>query len=175
MAFTSGSMLFTSLRQVRQTVRLASAFHLKLAGKRASKASELPLRQVKDHVSATEAPKAPKKTLVIDTRNLSVRFRGAEVALTPKCFKLLLVLARRASQVVHKETIYQSLWGHAHPDSYPYEKQIADHKGRLRKAFMEAVRHSRAISEQEISDLFVTKYGVGYQLALPQESIEIIE
>ncbi len=179
----------TSLRKLREAsyeriselaghqvaARLRSAFHLKPPGRRASKAAELPLRQMKDQVSGTASPKAPEKTLIIDTRNLSVSFKGAEVILKPKCFKLLLALAKRAPQVVHKETIYQALWGHRHPEYYVYDRQIADHKSRLRKAFMETARRSQAISEEETQELLVTKYGVGYQLALPQESIQIIE
>jgi len=39
----------------------------------------------------------------------------------------------------------------------------------------EAARRSAAFSEQEAKDLLVTKYGVGYRLALRRESIEVIE
>ena len=179
----------TSLRKLREApyeriaelvghplaANLRPAFHLKAPLRPAPRTGELLLHGPKDVASDSRTSEAAKTKLVINAQNLSVTFKGAEVVLTPKCFKLLRVLAKHASQFVHKETIYQALWGQAHPDSYPYEKQISDHKGRLHKEFMEAARRSTVISEEEVRELFITKYGVGYQLALPKESIEILE
>ena len=153
---------------------LASALHLK-SPKPATKGPAPSLERPRVAASSEQMRRASAHDLIIDTRNLSVTFRGAEITLTRKCFKLLLVLARQAPNFVHKEIIYQALWGQSHPDSYPYEKQISDHKTRLKKAFVAAAKHSTAISEQEVKDLLVTKYGVGYRLALPQDNIQIIE
>ncbi len=153
---------------------LRPVFHLKAPQPPAPKVNKVPQQNGKDGESDNSIDEALKTKLVIDTRNLSVTFRGEQLTLTPKCFKLLLILAKRASQFVHKEVIYQALWGTTHPDSYPYEKQIADHKGRLRKEFMDAAKRSAVISEEEIVDIILTKYGVGYQLALRPEDVEII-
>ena len=158
----------------RTAQKLASALHLKLP-KPGTKGAAPSAKRPRTTVSGDQMRRAGAHDLIIDTRNLSVTFRDVEITLTRKCFNLLLVLARRAPNFVHKQVIYEALWGQTHPDSYPYEKQISDHKTRLKKAFMAAATSSDIISEQEINELFVNKYGVGYQLALPQENIQIIE
>lgn len=116
-----------------------------------------------------------RPVLAIDKRNLTVRYKDLQATLTPKAFKLLELLARRAPQFVHKEEIYQALWGSTDPDLLPYERQIADHKGRLLRTLVQAARRSKLVSPHQVRELIISKYGVGYRLALDAEAIEILD
>ena len=113
--------------------------------------------------------------MVIRPRDMTARFKGVEVTLRPKAMKLLLLLAKRAPHFVHKEEIYESLWGASEPDCYPYEKQIADHKAKLVKALLEAAERSDNVTGQEVRELIDSRYGIGYRLCLSQKQIEVVD
>ncbi|MCD6326229.1 DEAD/DEAH box helicase [bacterium] len=131
---------------------------------------------VEPDIAATESPEAEfeDNLLTVNCTNLSVTYKGLVATLTPKTFKLLRLLAEHAPGFVHKERIYEALWGSASPDSFPYEKQIADHKGKLLKAMLAAAEVSAELSPKEIRGLFASKYGVGYRLTLAKERVRVV-
>lgn len=50
-------------------------------------------------------------SLRIDTRSMRVERGGAEIALTPKEYELLLLFARNPGIALYRETIYERVWG----------------------------------------------------------------
>lgn len=68
--------------------------------------------------------------LCADTRSMRVSRDGAEIALTPKEFELLLLFARNPNTALYRETIYERVWG----GEYIYGSKTVDlHVQRLRK------------------------------------------
>lgn len=173
----------TPLERVSEVIGHSQAVHLSsalpragLAEQRAGQDKRSPEPPALASIPEPDDCSEESFELVIDTRNMSVNLKGGvKATLTPRSFKFLLTLARRAPQFVHKEEIYEALWGASHPDSLPYERQIADHKGRLLKALLEAAGPETPSAEQRVRDLVVSKYGLGYRLALSQKEIKIIE
>ena len=49
--------------------------------------------------------------LVIDTRSMTVKRDGAEIALTRKEYELLLLFVRNPGTALYRETIYERVWG----------------------------------------------------------------
>lgn len=91
--------------------------------------------------------------LDIDTAAHRVKRDGELVALTPKEFEILLLLARNAGRVVTHRQILSSVWGPAHLEDTQYLRVFI---GQLR-AKIETDAASPA--------LILTEPGVGYQLA----------
>jgi DNA-binding response OmpR family regulator len=50
--------------------------------------------------------------IVVDLRGRTVRRAGAEIALTPKAFDLLLALARNEGKVMSRHDLLRDVWGH---------------------------------------------------------------
>ena len=68
--------------------------------------------------------------LVIDTKGMLVYKDGAEIALTPKEYELLLLFARNPGIALYREMIYERVWN----EEYPYGSKTVDlHVQRLRK------------------------------------------
>ncbi|MBN1593294.1 MAG: DEAD/DEAH box helicase, partial [Candidatus Coatesbacteria bacterium] len=78
---------------------------------RSVNAADAPSDENRPSIETCESIQTGVKKLVIDARNLRVKFGGLDVVLTPKCFKLLMVLCRRPAELIHKEEIYEALWG----------------------------------------------------------------
>ena len=49
--------------------------------------------------------------LTIDTRSMKVTRDGAEIALTPKEYELLLLFARTPNTALYRDRIYEQVWG----------------------------------------------------------------
>lgn len=68
--------------------------------------------------------------LEIDTYAMQVRKDGEVVALTKKEYELLLLFAQNPGRALHRETMYEHVWG----DPYQYGSKTVDlHVQRLRK------------------------------------------
>jgi DNA-binding response OmpR family regulator len=68
--------------------------------------------------------------LVIDTKGMLVYKDGAEIALTPKEYELLLLFARNPGIALYREMIYERVWN----EEYPFGSKTVDlHVQRLRK------------------------------------------
>jgi two-component system KDP operon response regulator KdpE len=89
--------------------------------------------------------------LVIDIARRSVTVAGAEVALTPKEFGFLALLARWPGRVLTHRTILQEVWGPDYEDETQYLRVYAS---QIRKKLGEGSRVSRLQAEP----------GVGYRL-----------
>ncbi len=89
--------------------------------------------------------------LVIDIPRRTVTVDGAEVALTPKEFGFLALLARWPGRVLTHRTILQEVWGPEYEDETHYLRVYAS---QIRKKLGEGSRGSRLQAEP----------GVGYRL-----------
>ncbi|WP_139652865.1 response regulator transcription factor [Raoultibacter phocaeensis] len=68
--------------------------------------------------------------LEIDTYGMQVRKEGEPVALTKKEYDLLLLFAQNPGRALHRETMYERVWG----DPFQYGSKTVDlHVQRLRK------------------------------------------
>jgi DNA-binding winged helix-turn-helix (wHTH) protein len=77
----------------------------------------------------------------IDERNKKVRVRGNLLELTPKEYKLLLVLAKNIGRAVERNVLLDEVWGHEQ-----YEQGILDTNiGRLRQKFKENKNYLKTI------------------------------
>ena len=88
--------------------------------------------------------------VVIDTRARRVTMSGAELALTPKEFDLLAVLAEDAGAVVRRERIVDDVWG---PNWYGSTKTLDVHIASLRRKLDPS--------------LIETVRGIGFRLNVP--------
>lgn len=86
--------------------------------------------------------------LVIDTRAMRVRRGDEDIALTRKEYELLALLARNPDVALHRETIYERVWG---GDLGVGSKTVDLHVQRLRK-------------KTGLHDLIQTVNKVGYRL-----------
>ena len=98
-------------------------------------------------------------------RELLLR-KGEPVALTPKAFQILLVLLRRAQEIVTKDELMQAVW----PDTFVEEANLSRNIFLLRKALGETPQDHRYI---------VTIPGRGYRftesaLRLPDPDISLV-
>ncbi len=87
--------------------------------------------------------------LVIDPRAREVRVAGGVVALTPREFDLLLLLAEHPRQVFTREQLYERLWG-----DYGDRHTLTVHVGRLREKIEADPANPAYIA---------TVWGVGYR------------
>ena len=67
---------------------------------------------------------------VLDVRSRILLNNGATVRLTPRAFQILLVLVRRASEVVDKDQLMKEVW----PDVFVEEANLSRNIYELRKA-----------------------------------------
>lgn len=91
---------------------------------------------------------------------------GEPVPLTPKTFQILLVLVRRAQEVVSKDDLMKSVW----PDTFVEEANLSRNIFMLRKALGESPQDHRYV---------LTVPGRGYRLAeavrvVPQTEVSIV-
>lgn len=90
-------------------------------------------------------------TLSVDTASRDVRVAGQLVALTRTEYSILLLLLRRAGQVVTRETILEQVWG--------FDRDV---ESNTLDAFMRLLRSK--IDLDATQRLIHTVRGVGYQL-----------
>jgi Tol biopolymer transport system component/DNA-binding winged helix-turn-helix (wHTH) protein len=83
---------------------------------------------------------------------------GAEVPLTPKSFKVLMVLVEMPGQCVDKEALFQQVW----PDTFVEQNNLARNISMVRKAL-----HERDGDQEYI----VTIPGRGYRFVAPVDRI----
>jgi two-component system, OmpR family, KDP operon response regulator KdpE len=91
--------------------------------------------------------------LTIDVIGRRVEKAGAPVALTPKEFDLLVLLARHAGRPVAHRTLLSTLWGPAHADDVQYLRVLV---GQLRAKIEEDGAEPK---------LILTEPGIGYRMA----------
>jgi eukaryotic-like serine/threonine-protein kinase len=94
----------------------------------------------------------------LDASRRTLSCAGEPVALKPKTFELLLLLAGHAGQVMTKEELIERLW----PDSFVEERNLTQHVFLLRKAFTE-----HGLDER----LIVTVSGRGYRFSARVEEL----
>jgi len=126
------------------------------------------------HPKPRRSPMPHRIDLFIDREDLTARFKDLQIRLTPKPLKMLALLAERSPRLVHKEELYQLLWGSVEPDCFPYEKQIADHKAKILAALRRALTDPRRATEDDVRNLIETQYSVGYRIQLEQKSIQVL-
>lgn len=87
-------------------------------------------RRVHPHGEAEESGVQTLGRLVIDRNAHRVIVDGVEVALTPKEFDLLALLAERPGAVVNRQTVFESVWT---PHAYGTTKTLDVHVASLRR------------------------------------------
>ncbi len=92
-------------------------------------------------------------TISIDPLRWRVRQRGQAVALTPKEFELLLLLARHPGRTFSRDELLDTLWG---PDFDGYGHTVNTHINRLRRKIETDPARPTCIE---------TVWGVGYRFA----------
>jgi len=95
--------------------------------------------------------------LEIDLAGRDVRVEGQRVALTPKEFDLLVLLARNRGRVFGRETLLQQVWGY---DYLGDSRTVDIHIQRLRRK-LEPDRHHPCY--------LLTVHGIGYKFASEEE------
>jgi DNA-binding response OmpR family regulator len=95
--------------------------------------------------------------LLVDVAGREVRVEGRSVALTPKEFDLLVVLARNRGRVFGRETLLQQVWGY---DYLGDSRTVDVHVQRLRRKLEADPRHPRYL---------LTVHGIGYKFAAGKE------
>jgi two-component system KDP operon response regulator KdpE len=93
--------------------------------------------------------------LEIDLAGRSVAFDGRPLALTPKEFKLLHVLAQHSGKVVTHQHLLNEIWGPDH-----------SHDGHYLRMFIRKLRRKIEIDPAHPS-ILLTVLGVGYRMARP--------
>jgi two-component system, OmpR family, KDP operon response regulator KdpE len=93
--------------------------------------------------------------LEIDLAGRSVAFDGQPLALTPKEFKLLHVLAQHSGKVVTHQHLLNEIWGPDH-----------SHDGHYLRMFIRKLRRKIELDPARPS-ILLTVLGVGYRMARP--------
>jgi two-component system response regulator RegX3 len=96
--------------------------------------------------------------LEVDTTRHDVTVRGETVRFTPKEFELLVMLARNAGKMMHREELLETIWGY---DSTIDSRTLDVHIGRVRSKIEEDARAPKRI---------VTVPGVGYKFVGEREA-----
>jgi DNA-binding winged helix-turn-helix (wHTH) protein len=86
---------------------------------------------------------------LIDTDTRQVLRDGHEALLSPKAYRLLMLLVEARPKAVAKEVLYQSLW----PDTFVVEANLSNLVGEIRAALGDSAHHPRFIR---------TLHGFGY-------------
>jgi two-component system KDP operon response regulator KdpE len=100
-----------------------------------------------------ETPVVCVGELEIDVARRAVTWQGREVALTPKEFELLALLARHAGKVLTHKQILTAVWGPAHERDTQY---LRVYVGQLR---------SKIEPNPSDPQFLLTEPGIGYRLA----------
>ena len=85
--------------------------------------------------------------------------KGVRVELPSRAFAILKVFARRAGEVVTRDTLLDEAWS---PDEYPNTRTVDNHIVKLRRA-LEA--------EPERPRYLLTVHGAGYKLDIPRDAV----
>ncbi len=110
---------------------------------------------LKEYISRSgTVPAAPWRfgEASFDETRWELRVRGMLVELEPRPLEILLLLLRHAGEVVSREELLLSVWGHAHFS----ENTLSNAVAKLR----------RALGDEQQS-MVVTVHRVGYRLAVP--------
>jgi two-component system KDP operon response regulator KdpE len=94
-------------------------------------------------------------SLEIDLAGRSVAFEGQPLALTPKEFKLLHVLAQHSGKVVTHQHLLNEIWGPDH-----------SHDGHYLRMFIRKLRR-KIETDPAHPSILLTVLGVGYRMARP--------
>ena len=100
-----------------------------------------------------ETPVVRVGGLEIDVARRAVTWQGRDVALTPKEFELLALLARHAGKVLTHKQILTAVWGPAHERDTQY---LRVYVGQLR---------SKIEPNPSDPQFLLTEPGIGYRLA----------
>lgn len=107
----------------------------------------------------------PKVRLLIDESNPGrIMFDGQEVQLTPLPYRLLTLLARRASSTVSYPVLAAQLW----PDGAVEMQQIPQHARRI------AQRLAPIVGEKAAKSLIETRRGIGLRLVLNESEVSLL-
>jgi DNA-binding winged helix-turn-helix (wHTH) protein len=87
--------------------------------------------------------------VLIDTDSRQVLRGGQAVALSPKAFQLLTILAQARPKALSKDELHRALW----PDTFVVEPNLSNLVGEIRAALRDSPRQSRFIR---------TVHGYGY-------------
>ncbi len=108
--------------------------------------------------SSVEDGALQRGSIEIDPRRWRVSRRGEAVALTPKEFELLLLLARHPGRTFSRDELLETLWG---ADFDGYGHTVNTHINRLRRKLESDPAHPTCIE---------TVWGVGYRFAEADEA-----
>jgi DNA-binding winged helix-turn-helix (wHTH) protein len=89
----------------------------------------------------------------IDTDTRRVLRSGEEVVLSPKAYRLLMLLVEARPKAVSKESLYQALW----PDTFVVEANLSNLVGEIRAGLGDSPRQPRFIR---------TLHGFGYAFSV---------
>jgi len=90
-------------------------------------------------------------SIEVDTQRRLVTNRGAEIALSPAEYNLLLYFLRNPNMVLTREMILKAVWGF---ESAPTERTVDSHVVKLRQ---------KLEPEPSVPRYFLTVHGVGYR------------
>ena len=108
------------------------------------------------HVRAVSGdPVVTVGPLTIDLATRAVSLEGARLALTPKEYRLLQVLAQHAGNVVTHQQLLRDVWGTAHADDTHYLR-----------IFVRKLRQ-KIEADPNQPRILLKELGVGYRLAQP--------
>ncbi len=99
----------------------------------------------------TEKEQLECKGAVLDTADASLRYHGQRIELTKNEYRILQTLFERKGHVVSRDTLMQRLW---ETDCFVDENTLTVNVTRLR----------RKLESAGLSDLIVTRKGLGYSL-----------
>ena len=103
----------------------------------------------RDLMAEASSPIVKTGPLKVDLERRLLHVEGAEIAVTPREWELLAVLARNLGKVVTRQRMLTEVWGPAHVEDSQY---LRVYVGQLRQKLGEAAR------------LLRTEPGVGYRL-----------
>ncbi len=114
--------------------------------------------QVPDTKDSKEDHKIEVGDLLLDTDKFEVKVKGEKVDLTVREFEVLKYLATQPGQIVSRELLLEKVWGY-------------EYFGDIRTVDV-TVRRIREKIEEDTTNpqILVTKRGVGYYLARPEEA-----
>jgi len=121
------------------------------------------LRVALRHRSRHDADPEPSRyvvgDLIVDVARHQVTVAGAPIALTPKEFALLALLARHPARVLTHGTILHEVWG----PGYQRETQYL-------RVYVSQLR--KKLHDDPVRPRLLTEPGVGYRLVDPREALD---
>lgn len=91
------------------------------------------------------------KGVILNVSDMSLMYQGEKIELTKNEFRILQILFEQTGRIVSRENIMKKLWD---DECFVDDNTLTVNMNRLRKK----------LENEGISDLIVTKKGVGYQL-----------